>query len=384
MAANLWGTLLRAATFGESHGPAVGCVIDGVPAGIPLPLDAVQAWLDRRRPGQNHLQSQRREPDQLRVLSGLYQGRTLGTPLTLVVDNSDPKSADYAAVAEAFRPSHGDLGWHARHGFRDPRGGGRSSARETVARVMAGAVAEAVLQAWAQARELPAIDVVAWAEAIGGVTANGPPAWQIGGLEPTGQFAFDPLVLTRHAVDQSPVRCPDPLASAQMVAAIEAAQRDRDSVGGIVRCAARHVPAGLGEPVFGKLTATIGGAVLSLPACRGVQFGSGFAAAAMRGSAHNDPFAGDGLPWRTQTNHHGGTLGGISSGMPIVFDAAFKPAATIPQDQQGTDAAGQAVTLRVTGRHDPCVVPRAVPIVEATALFCIADAVLQAESQRFR
>ncbi|MBM4344483.1 MAG: chorismate synthase [Deltaproteobacteria bacterium] len=383
MAGDSFGVQLRLTTFGESHGPEVGCVVQGVPAGVALDVAHIASWLARRRPGQNALQSQRKEPDVPRIVSGVYQGRALGTPIAVVVDNGDARSKDYAALGDEFRPGHADWTWHLRYGHRDPRGGGRASARETVARVIGGAIAEAVVQALCRSQSLPVPVTVAWAQQVASVQANGPPPHRLTGEAQTG-FSFDPATLERCHVDMSPVRCPDAEASAAMVAAIESARRDRDSLGGVVRCVVRDPPAGLGDPVFDKLPASIGHALLSLPACRGVQFGSGFAAAGLSGSVHNDAFVPGRVPLRTATNHHGGTLGGISTGMPLVVDAAFKPPATIPRGQLVASPDGAARELAVTGRHDPCVVPRAVPIVEAAVLFCLADALLGATGARVR
>ncbi len=381
MGGDTFGTHLRLTTFGESHGPEVGCVVQGMPAGVPVSEAVIAPWLARRRPGQNPLQSQRKEPDVPRIVSGVYQGRALGTPIAVLVGNADARSKDYAALGDDFRPGHADWTWHLRYGHRDPRGGGRASARETVGRVIGGALAEALLQAMCQGHGWPVPRVVAWSQQIADVVAAGPPPELLTGAAMQG-YSFDPTALDRATVDASPVRCPDAAASVAMVQAIEAARRDRDSVGGIVRCVASDVPPGLGEPVFDKLTAAIGHALLSLPACRGVQFGSGFAAAGLRGSLHNDAFVAGSDPLRTHTNHHGGTLGGISTGMPLVVDVAFKPPATIPREQVVVGPAGAARALAVTGRHDPCVVPRAVPIVEAAVLFCLADALLGARLSR--
>ncbi|MSQ81321.1 MAG: chorismate synthase [Myxococcales bacterium] len=375
MAGNTFGHYLQATTFGESHGVAVGCVVQGVPAGVPLTAAQLQRWLDRRKPAQNALQSQRKEADHAEIMSGVAQGLTLGTPILVLVTNQDGRAKEYEQLDHDFRPGHADWTWDARYGHRDPRGGGRASARETVARVIAGAIAQAVLDAWSLAHRALPITAIAWSDAIGDVRANGPPPHAITGLACSG-WAFAPCTLDHAQIDCSLVRCPDSDASAAMVAAIEAAQLRRDSIGGRVRCVVRNLPAGLGDPVFDKLTATIGHAVLSLPACRGIEFGSGMASAEMAGSQHNDPFVPGSQPLRTATNHHGGTLGGISTGMPLVFDAAFKPAATIAQSQGVADAKGHVRSLAIKGRHDPCVVPRAVPIVEAAAIFCVADALL--------
>ncbi len=374
MAGNSFGKALVATTFGESHGAALGCVVDGCPAGIELAVEHIQAQLDRRRPGQNRYQSQRHEGDRARILSGVYQGLTLGTPIAVLVESADAKSGDYKDLADHYRPGHADFTWDQRFGRRDPRGGGRASARETVGRVAAGAIAEAVLAAWAKRTKTEPIQIIAWVQQVGEVVAQGPaPAQILPGQ--TGGYAFDPLTLTREQVDASPLRCPDGQAHARMQEQVELAQSERDSLGGVVRCVVRGLPAGWGEPVFDKLTGMLGHALLSLPAARGVQFGTGFAAAGMRGSVHNDAF----LPgFHFASNHHGGVLGGISSGAPLVLDVAFKPVATIPQPQQGSTSQGAVAERTVTGRHDPCVVPRAVPIVEAAVAFVLADAVLGA------
>ncbi len=356
MAGSSFGQSFVVTTFGESHGPAVGCVVDGCPAGVPLDSEDIARALERRRPGQNALTSPRRELDQPRILSGVYEGLTLGTPIAITVDNTNARGKDYAAWQDQFRPGHADFTWHARYGHRDPRGGGRASARETVGRVAAGAVAEALLAALAQRDGRPVPRILAWTQQIGAVTAA------------------ESAPIDRAQVDASPVRCPDADASAAMVAAIETAQRDRDSLGGVVRCVVLDLPAGLGDPVFDKLTGLLGHALGSLPAVRGVLFGDGVAAVTLRGSQHNDPFTrlADGRI-ATTSNHHGGTLGGISSGMPLRLDVLFKPVATIPQPQQAIGVDGPPAPLTVTGRHDPCVVPRAVPVVEAAVAMVLAD-----------
>ena len=356
MAGSSLGQSFVVTTFGESHGPAVGCIVDGCPAGVPLDSEDIAHALARRRPGQNPLTSPRRELDQPRIVSGVYQGRTLGTPITILVENTNARAKDYEAWYDQFRPGHADFTWHARFGHRDPRGGGRSSARETVGRVAAGAVAEALLAALAVRDNRPQPRIVAWTQQIGGIVTD------------------IAAPLDRAQVDASPVRCPDAVASEQMVAAIAAAQKDRDSLGGVVRCVVTDLPAGQGDPVFDKLTGLLAHALASVPAVRGVLFGDGMAAVSMRGSQHNDPFTR--LPdgrIATTTNHHGGVLGGISSGMPLRLDVLFKPVATIPQPQQAISAEGPPGPLTVTGRHDPCVVPRAVPIVEAAVAMVLAD-----------
>lgn len=367
------GLLFRATTFGESHGAAVGVVIDGCPPGLRLDLELVQAELDRRRPGQSALTSPRKEPDRVQVLSGLWEGRTLGSPLALLVPNVDADPAAYRELADRYRPSHADLSTELRYGLRAWAGGGRSSARETVGRVAAGAVARQVLAAWTS----PAVELVAWVDQVGEVVAG-----------------CDPAAVTRAAVDQSPVRCPDPAASAAMEALIRQVRAEKDTVGGVVRLVARHVPGGLGEPVFHKLEADLAAAMLSLPAAKGFESGSGYSGAAMRGSAHNDAFEpapeddphaallASGARVRTRTNHSGGIQGGISNGMPVLLSVAFKPVATLFQPQDTVDDQGRPVTVQPRGRHDPCVLPRAVPMVEAMAALVLCDHLLRWRAMR--
>lgn len=346
---NTFGVAFRITTFGESHGPALGVVIDGVPAGLALDLDAVNAELARRRPGQSTLTSARREADTVEVVSGLFEGYTLGTPLTLLVHNVDADATPYRAFATLYRPSHADYTTEARFGIRDWRGGGRASARETVARVAAGAVARQVLA-------MAGFDVVAWVAQVGDLVAD-----------------INSDTVTRADVDANPVRCPDPVAATAMEALIREVRAQGDTVGGVVRALARGVPAGLGAPVFDKLEADLARAMLSLPAAKGFESGSGYAGARMRGSAHNDAFIPGEAGPRTRTNHSGGVQGGISNGMPVTISVAFKPVATIfrPQDTVGQD--GQPAVLTPKGRHDPCVLPRAVPMVEAMMLLVLCD-----------
>lgn len=348
---NTFGRALRVTTFGESHGAAVGAIVDGVPPNTPIDPAAIQGALDRRRPGASPLASQRREADRVRLLSGVEGGRALGTPIALALDNEDARPTDYDGLAHVYRPSHADFTWDAKMGVRAASGGGRASARETAARVAAGAVARQVVAS------LGAVRVVAWVDEVAGDRAE-----------------VDGETVTEDAVDATAVRCPDPRAAARFTAAIEAARRDGDTVGGVIRCVAHGVPAGLGEPVFDKLDADLAGAMLSLPAAKGVEIGSGFAGTRLRGSAHNDPFVPD--PVRgvaTTTNRSGGVQGGISNGMPILLSVAFKPVATIFREQTTVDDAGRAVVVRARGRHDPCVLPRAVPIVEAMVWLVLAD-----------
>lgn len=349
------GKLFRVTTFGESHGVGVGCVIDGCPPRLALDTDALQADMDRRRPGQSRLVTQRQEGDRVEILSGVVDGRTLGTPIALLVRNQDQRPGAYDTMASVYRPSHADYTYDTKYGIRAPSGGGRASARETVGRVAAGAVARQLLAAAA------GVEVVAWVDSVADVRA-----------------AVDPATVDRAVVDQGPTRCPDPVAATAIESLIDDARRQGDSLGGTVRCVARGVPAGWGDPVFDKLTATLGAAVLSLPAVRGIEFGSGFGSTTMRGSTHNDPFVPGphGKP-RTTTNHSGGLQGGISNGEDIDLRVAFKPTATIATPQHTVNEAGEAVVLEGKGRHDPCVLPRAAPIVEAVVLCVLADHLLR-------
>ncbi len=357
-----FGRLFSVTTFGESHGGAVGVVVDGCPAGHQLDVAQIQAQLHRRRPGQSALTSPRNEPDQVEILSGfdLESGQTLGTALAMAVRNQDQKSKDYGNLAELFRPSHADYTYEAKFGLRAVAGGGRASARETIGRVAAGALAEQLLARWA------GIEIVAWVASVADVAAALP----------------DEQAVTRSEVDATDVRCPDLRAAPRMIEAIEEARKARDSVGGVVRCVVRNVPPGLGEPVFDKLTADLAKGVMSLPATRGFEIGEGFAATRMRGSLHNDPFYRDGERVRTRTNHSGGVQGGISNGEPIRFAVAFKPVATIFLPQETVTRSGEAVTFQAKGRHDPCVLPRAVPMVEAMAALVLADHMLRQRAAR--
>jgi chorismate synthase len=352
---NTFGRHFRVTTFGESHGAAIGAVVDGCPPRLALDVATIQAALDRRRPGQSELTSPRQEADRVEILSGVQDGLTLGTPLGLTIRNADHRPGDYGEMAHTPRPSHADYTYQAKYGIRAASGGGRASARETAARVAAGAVAEQLLTArWGAS-------IVAWVDAVGDVA----PA------------AVDPLTVARSVVDANAVRCPDAAAAARFADAIAAARDDADSVGGVVACAVHGMPRGLGEPVFNKCEALLAHAMLSLPASKGFEIGSGFAGARQRGSAHNDPYVarGDGT-LGTSTNRSGGVQGGITNGEAVVFRVAFKPPATIGKAQETVDFAGQPVTLAAGGRHDPCVVPRAVPIVEAMAALVLADLAL--------
>jgi chorismate synthase len=350
MGGSTFGTLFRLTTWGESHGPAVGCVVDGCPPGLPLNEEPIQADLDRRRPGQSRITTQRREEDVVEILSGVFEGVTTGTPIAMLVRNADARSKDYAELKELYRPSHADFTYQAKYGVRDYRGGGRASYREAVGRVAGGAVARQLL---AQR---------CGAEIVGYVLQVA----DIRGEVDTGR-------VTREAVDANLVRCPDADAAERMVAAIEEARRAGDSLGGIVEVVARGVPAGLGEPVFDKLTADFARALMSIPAARGFEVGDGFASVLLRGSTHNDPFVMRAGRVRTLTNHSGGIQGGISNGEPILLRVAFKPTATIMQEQQTVTTRGEEVTFRARGRHDPCVLPRAVAAVEAMVVLVLAD-----------
>jgi chorismate synthase len=354
-----FGTIFRITTFGESHGGAVGAVVDGCPPRLALTEADIQPQLDRRRPGQSVLTTPRGEPDAVRILSGTELGVTLGTPIALVVANRDTKPGDYAEMSNVPRPSHADFTYQVKYGVRAASGGGRSSARETIGRVAAGAIAEKWL------RLKFGVEIVAWVSSVGAVEAP----------DLTGAG------LTRSAVDANAVRCPDAAVAQQMETEILAARDAKDSVGGIITCVCRGVSPGWGEPVFHKLEAMLAQAMLSLPATKGFEIGSGFAGTRWRGSAHNDAFVQKSNGLGTKTNYSGGIQGGISNGEPIVFRVAFKPPATISQPQQTADFDGRPTTLEAKGRHDPCVVPRAVPIVEAMAALVLADAALQQQAR---
>lgn len=349
-----FGTVFRVTTFGESHCKGVGAVVDGCPPRLALTEADIQPQLDRRRPGQSALTTPRSEEDRVTILSGTEHGVTLGTPIALLVANRDQKPGDYKAMQAIPRPSHADFTYQMKYGVRASSGGGRSSARETVGRVAAGAIAEKFL------RERFGVEIVAWVSSVGEVDAG----------------AVDPGRLTRHEVDATAVRCPDASAAKAMTDAIASARDAKDSVGGIVSCVCRGVPAGWGEPVFDKLEAKLAQAMLSLPATKGFEIGSGFAGTRLRGSRHNDPFVKRGSSLGTSSNRSGGVQGGISNGEPVLFRVAFKPPATIGLPQVTADFEGRETTLEATGRHDPCVVPRAVPIVEAMAALVLADSAL--------
>lgn len=356
---NSYGTLFRISTFGESHGPGIGVIIDGCPAGLAVDVAAIQHALDRRRPGQSELTTPRAEADQVEVLSGLFEGHSTGTPIALLIRNQDQRSHDYSHIQHAYRPSHADYTYDQKYGHRDYRGGGRSSARETAARVAAGAVA---MQLLAQ----QGILVQSYVSQVGAVAV------------PVGYEQLD-LSLT----DSNPVRCPDPETAERMAALIRQTRDRHDTVGGLVTGVVRGLPAGLGEPVFDKLHAELGKAMLSINAVKGFEYGSGFAGTLLFGSEHNDQFYTDEAGQvRTRTNHSGGIQGGISNGQDVYFRVAFKPVATILQPQQTIDDQGQSIELAGRGRHDPCVLPRAVPIVDAMTALVLADMLLRARTSR--
>jgi chorismate synthase len=346
---NSTGQKFRITTFGESHGPAIGVVIDGCPAGLEFDTAFIQSELDRRRPGQSRLTTQRREGDRVEVLSGVFEDRTTGMPIALLIRNEDQRSRDYEHIAGAYRPSHADYTYEVKYGFRDYRGGGRSSARETAARVAAGAVAKLLL------RRL-GIECRAWVSQVGALRL---------------EDDYRRLDLSR--TESNPVRCPDPEMAAQMIDLIDETRKNRDTIGGVVTGLITGVPPGLGEPVFDKLHAELGKAILGINAVKGFEYGSGFDGVRMKGSEHNDIFEAEGDRVSTRSNYSGGIQGGISNGQDIYFRVAFKPVATIMQDQPSIDKEGRPVTVSGRGRHDPCVVPRAVPIVEAMAALVIAD-----------
>jgi chorismate synthase len=350
-----FGTLFRVSTFGESHCKGVGAVVDGCPPNLELCEADIQRQLDRRRPGQSKMTTDRQEADQVTIFSGVENGRTLGTPIGLFVPNRDQRPGDYAGMSATPRPSHADYTYQMKYGIRASSGGGRSSARETIGRVAAGAIAEKVLA------ERYGVQIVAWVSTVYDVPA----------------VAVDMQTITRELVDQNLVRCPDTIAADRMMAAIQAARDAKDSLGGVVTCVCRNVPAGLGEPVFDKLEALLAHAMLSIPATKGFEIGSGFGGALLKGSRHNDPFVQKGERLGTLTNNSGGIQGGISNGESIYFRVAFKPPATIGQAQATVDFEGRETVLEAKGRHDPCVVPRAVPIVEAMAALVLMDCVLR-------
>lgn len=364
MPGNTFGHTFRITTAGESHGPAYVLIIDGLPAGLELSEADLQPDLDRRRPGQSPLTTQRQERDEARILSGVFEGRTTGAPVAILIVNQDTRPRDYEDIKDKYRPGHADFTFDARYGFRDWRGGGRASARETVVRVAAGAVAKKLLaQLWG-------VRIVGYVRQIGHIQADVP----------------DPAAVTLQAVESNPVRCPDPQAAAAMIQLIEQVRSESDSIGGIAEIVATGVPAGWGEPVFDKLKADIGKAMFSIPAVMGVEYGAGFSVAPLRGSQCNDLFQSQIINGQrritTQTNRHGGMLGGISTGMPIIVRCAVKPTSSIPREQPTVTRDGQPTTIRTRGRHDPCLLPRFVPVAEAMLAIVLADHALRSRCAR--
>ena len=349
---NSFGNLFRLTTFGESHGAAIGGVVDGMPSGVAIDEAFIQSELDRRRPGQSSITTPRDEKDKVKLLSGVFRGQSTGTPIGFVVENTNQHSGDYDNIADVFRPSHADYTYYSKYGIRDHRGGGRSSARETISRVVGGALAKLVLR-----RE--GITVTAYVSQVGHIVL--------------GQ-QYTSLDLSR--IEDNIVRCPDPQVAQQMIELIEQVKAEKDSIGGVITCVIKGAPVGLGEPCFDKLQALLAHAMLSIGAVKGFEYGSGFAGSSMRGSEHNDTFYMEGDRVRTRTNNSGGIQGGISNGEDIYFRVAFKPTATILFEQPTVNSLHEEVRTTVKGRHDPCVVPRAVPIVEAMAALVIADSLL--------
>ena len=344
MAGNSFGTVFKLTTFGESHGEAIGGIIAGCPAGVSIDFDAIEAEMQRRKPGQSAIVTQRKESDSVKFLSGIFEGKTTGTPIGFVIDNTNQKSGDYSHIKDTYRPSHADYTYDQKYGHRDYRGGGRSSARETACRVVAGAIAKQLLKG---------VAITAYVSSVGELTLDKPYS-----------------ALDFNKIETNPVRCADPELATQMEAYIKDIRKQGDTVGGTITCVLQNVPKGLGEPVFDKLHADLGKAMLSINAVKGFEYGSGFAGTQLKGSEHNDRFNPDGS---TQTNYSGGVQGGISNGADIYFKVAFKPVATLMQTQETINNLGEVVAMKGKGRHDPCVVPRAVPIVEAMAALVLAD-----------
>lgn len=355
-----FGHLFRISTWGESHGGGVGVIIDGCPPRIAISEAEIQQDLDRRRPGQSEIVSPRAEEDRCQILSGVFQGQTLGTPICVSVTNKDARPESYREMESAYRPSHADYTYQAKYGIRNWQGGGRASARETIGRVAAGAVAKKVL------KELfaPSLEIVAWVSTVHSISAE-----------------VDPATVTFEAVESNIVRCPDAAVAEKMIEFIKQIRSEGDTVGGVIECVIRGVPPGLGEPIFDKLEAELAKAMLSLPASKGFEIGSGFAGTLMRGSEHNDPFRMQDGRVRTTSNRSGGIQGGISNGEPIYFRVAFKPLATVFMPQETVTVSGEDTELKARGRHDPCVLPRAVPIVESMAALVLCDHALRQRGQ---
>ncbi|MGB3570618.1 MAG: chorismate synthase [Phormidesmis sp.] len=356
---NTFGHLFRVTTFGESHGGGVGVTIDGCPPLLEISAEEIQVELDRRRPGQSRITTQRKETDTCEIISGVFEGKTLGTPISILVRNKDARSQDYDEMAKKYRPSHADATYDAKYGIRNWQGGGRSSARETIGRVAAGAIAKKIL------KQVAGVEIIAYVKRIQDIEAP-----------------LDPDTVTLEAVESNMVRCPNQDVAQQMIERIDEVRKDGDSIGGVVECVARNVPKGLGAPVFDKLSADLAKGAMSLPATKGFEMGSGFAGTYLTGSQHNDEmYQGEDGTFRTRTNRSGGTQGGISNGENIIIRVAFKPTATIRKTQKTVDNTGQETTLAGKGRHDPCVLPRAVPMVEAMTALVLCDHLLRQQAQ---
>lgn len=355
---NSFGKLFKITTFGESHGIALGVTLEGCPAGLEIDEAKIRQEMQRRKPGQSKITTQRKEEDEIEILSGIFEGKSTGTPIGIVIRNADQKSKDYSHISDKFRPSHADYTYFEKYGIRDYRGGGRSSARETAARVAAGAIAKQLLDHYG-------VSIQAFVSQVGDLKLEKP---------------YQEMDLNK--AEENIVRCPDPEMADQMIQLIDAVRLERDTIGGVVTCVIKNTPVGIGEPVFDRLHAELGKAMLSINAVKGFEFGSGFDGVSMRGSQHNDAFYKEEGQVKTKTNYSGGIQGGISNGQDIYFRVAFKPVATIMQDQESLNEAGETITVSGKGRHDPCVVPRAVPIVEAMAALVIADYTLLAKSNK--
>jgi len=356
MSGSTFGSIFKVTVFGESHGEMIGMVIDGCPAGLEVDLAKIQAEMDRRRPGQSKITTQRKESDFVKIVSGIFEGKTTGTPIAGLIENEDQRSKDYSHIENSFRPSHADFTYNEKYGHRDHRGGGRSSARETAARVMAGSIAKQLLETY-------------------GITIH---AY----VSQVGPIQMPETKIDYHKIESNIIRCPDEATAKKMIALIEEVKSQGDTVGGVISCIITGCPVGLGEPVFDKLHADLGKAMLSINAVKGFEYGSGFKGVESRGSLHNDVFVEKNGKVTTTTNHSGGIQGGISNGMEIEFRVAFKPVATLMKPQQSINKQGEEVTVEGKGRHDPCVVPRAVPIVEAMAAITLVDHLLRHRSSR--
>lgn len=358
MAGNTFGHLFRVTTFGESHGGAVGCIVDGCPPNLEISAEEIQKELDRRKPGQSDITTPRKEADIIHVLSGVFEGKTTGTPILLLANNTDTRSEDYGNLIETYRPGHADFTYEAKYGIRNWKGSGRASARETLARVAAGAIAKKYL------REKFGIEIISYVERVGEI-----------------QTDIDYKTVTPEQIEANIIRCPDQKTAERMIKLVEEVRDDGDSIGGVIKGVIRHVPAGLGEPVFDKIPAELGRAMLSINAVKGFEFGSGFEGTKLRGSRHNDEFFIEDGQVKTRTNNAGGTLGGITTGEDIYFRVAFKPVSTIKKKQNTVNKHKQEVELEATGRHDPCVLPRAVPIVDAMSALVVMDQYLRHKAQ---